>query len=145
MPAAARHRRPTAHRQPLYQRRQAIAATRDAALAARSSVAALLPAGWRTCLGAPAHGGCYTLDLHPPAGPADMYGDVYGYLVPPIGGYTWRVRVYHRGSGVCRTVFIPGTATPATFPQAADAVPAVLAAVEESRTSAAVGPSGAPS
>jgi hypothetical protein len=130
-----------AHRQPVYQRRQAIAATRDAARAAQSTVVALLPAGWRTRLGEPAHGGCYTLDLHPPTAPVD----VYGYLVPPIGGYAWRIPVYHRGIGVCRTLFLPGTATPATFPQAADAVPTALAAVDEARTTAPVAPSGATS
>lgn len=130
-----------AHRQPVYQRRQAIAATRAAALAARPSVEALLPAGWHACLGEPAHSGGYTLDLHPPAGPVD----VYAYLVPPIGRYAWRVRVYHRGIGVCQTLFTPGTATPATFTQPADAVPTVLAAVDQARTSAAVGSPGAPS
>ena len=61
---------------------------------------------------------------------------MYAYLVPPIGGYDWRVRVYHRAVGVCRTLFIPATATPATFPAAADAVPAAVAAVDEARTAA---------
>lgn len=128
-----------AHRQPVYQRRQAIAATRDAALAARPDVEALLPDGWHAVVGEPAHAGCYTLDLHPPAGPVD----VYAYLVPPIGRYAWRVRVYHRGIGVCRTLFIPGTATPATFAQPTDAVPAALAVLDEARASTPAEPSGA--
>jgi hypothetical protein len=56
-----------AGRRPAYQRRQAIAATREIAVAAAPAVSALLPTGWHSHLGEPAHGGRYTLDLHPPA------------------------------------------------------------------------------
>jgi hypothetical protein len=49
--------------------------------------------------------------------------------VPPIGGYDWRVRVYHRASRVCRTLFTPGRAIAATSPDVADAVTAAIGAV----------------
>ncbi len=126
------------HRRPVYQCRQAIATAREAALAAQPAVESLLPAGWHSRIGDASHGGCYTLDLHPPTGPVDLYA----YLVAPTGDDGWRVRLYHRGIGVCRTLFIPVTATPATFPEAADAMPQAVAAVTEARTAARVGSHG---
>src|SRR5262249_23369170 len=85
-----------AHRQPRYGQRKGTARTGDAATAAQPVADALLPAGWHSSLAEPSHGGCSTLDLHPSAGPVDAYA----YLVPPIGGHDWRVRVYHRTTGV---------------------------------------------
>jgi hypothetical protein len=114
-----------AHRQPRYRELQAIAHTRDAATAAQPTAEAIMPSGWHATIGEPSHGGCYTLDLHPPAQPVD----VYAYLLPPYGGYDWRVRVYNRSTGVCATLFTPGTATAATYPDVPDAVTAALAAV----------------
>lgn len=106
-----------AWRQPRALQLQAIAQTRDAATAAQPAALALLPPGWHTAVGEPSHGGCCTLDLHPPAGPVDLYA----YLVPPYRGYDWRVRVYNRTAGVCRALFTPGAAT-AAVTAAVDAV-----------------------
>jgi hypothetical protein len=122
-----------AHCQPRYRQRQAIAQTSDAARAAQPAADALLPAGWRSSLTEASHGGCCTLDLHPPAGPVD----VYAYLVPPIGGFGWRVRVHNRTTGVCRALFTPGTATAVTFPDVPAAVEAAIAAVHAATTTVA--------
>ncbi len=115
-----------AHRQPRYRELEAIAQTGDAATAAQPTVDALLPAGWHSSIAEPSHGGCFTLDLHPPAGPVDLYA----YLVPPVGGYDWRVRVYNHSTGVCRTLFTPATATAATYRDVPEAVTAAIAAVQ---------------
>lgn len=115
-----------AHREPAYRRRQAVAATQQAAVTAQRSVALLLPAGWHTQIAEPVGGGCYTLSLYPPTAAADRYA----YLIPPIGGYDWRVRVCDPVARVCRTLFIPGTAEPATFGDAVDAARAGLSAVD---------------
>jgi len=118
-----------AWRQPQAQELQAIAQTRDAATAAQPAALALLPPGWHTAVGEPSHCGCYTLDLHPPARPVDLYA----YLVPPYRGHDWRVRVYNRTAGVCRALFTPGTATAATYPD----VPAAVDAVRSATTASA--------
>jgi hypothetical protein len=119
-----------AWRQPRVLQLQAIAQTRDAATAAQPTALALLPPGWHTAVGEPAHVGCYTLDLHPPAGPVDLYA----YLVPPYRGRDWRVRVYNRTAGVCRALFTADTATAATFPDVPAAVTAAVDAVRSAIT-----------
>jgi hypothetical protein len=114
-----------AYRQPTYQRRAASAATRDAALAAQPAVQELLPPGWRAHLGEASHGGCFTLDLYPPS----AVFDGYPYLVPPIEGRLWRVRVYDRGAAVCQALLAPHRSEVATFPDATVAARAGIAAV----------------
>jgi hypothetical protein len=55
----------------------------------------------------------------------------------PYRGYDWRVRVYNRTAGVCRTLFTPGTTTAATYKDMPDALTAAVAAVRSATAPAA--------